>query len=902
MVPTQSRRYFVGHQDPPVDGALVGGKAARLLALHAAGVSVPPWFCLTTEFHREVLGSRAQEIAARLRGLTVADPVAVRKTSDELQTLVRTLAVPSELQRALLERFDRELGDSRYVAVRSSVVGEDSQRDSFAGQMDSYLFVRRHHLVERVLDCFASAYTSRALLYRIRRHGRVTVVAAAVVVQQMVDCRAAGVLFTANPRTGDRSEAVISAAFGLGEGVVAGTVEADTYYAELETGKPRRADITTKSRKVVFDAATGGGTCTVEVPSEDAARPVLDEEQIAALCRVGARIRALSGDAPQDIEWGFDEAGRLHVLQARPITTLPTARVSVFDNSNIVESYPGLILPLTFSHARRGYEIIFSQNVLEVTGSRTVYQDNRQIYANLVALVDGRLYYNLLNWYEMFRVVPGFEWLLPAWEKALGLEGLTPPSRAAPRHRLRMKMYQARATWRILRILRRLPRHIRRYGDEIRRARSEVDRDRLAERSTHDLVDMTEVLAERLMRGFWISPFNDAWGQQLHHGLGNLIERWHLGDPVELRNSLLCGATDMESVAPVRSLLRMVDLIRADATLADTFSSSAGSREIWERIQQRPEFGALRHLVDDHVARFGDRVVQELKLETETLADRPETIVVMLRNFLAGRQTNAGMEAHERALRERAEAQVLAALRGHPLRRRLFAAVLRRLRAAVRDRENLRFERTRAVGILRAIYRELGRRLHANGLLGDERDIHYLTIDEVTAYVYGAAVTIDARSLVELRRREYRQFADRHPPPRITMSGSAHTAASAAAPVTTGPTGGETLKGTGCGGGVVESDVKVVIDPGNDVEVRGEVLVAPSTDPGWVFLMVAAAALVSERGSLLSHTAIVGRELGIPTVVGVKDATRVLRSGQRVRVDGSAGTVEMVSSPTDPSR
>ena len=234
------------------------------------------------------------------------------------------------------------------------------------------------------------------------------------------------------------------------------------------------------------------------------------------------------------------------------------------------------------------------------------------------------------------------------------------------------------------------------------------------------------------------------------------------------------------------------------------------------------------------------------------------------------------------------------------MRRAAFELVLGRARASVRNRENLRLARSRAFGLVKRLFRALGRKMAEMGVLEAAEDVFWLTVDEVIGAVRGHAITTNLRALVALRRDEYAVFATTRPASRLEARGLvAGAKLIAAAKPDTAPSDGEALHGLGCCPGVVRARAKVVLEPSHDARIDGEILVAPMTDPGWVFLMAAAGGLIVERGSLLSHTAIIGRELGIPTVVAVKDATTRIADGALVEIDGAAGTVRVVDQGDD---
>jgi pyruvate,water dikinase len=877
--------------------ARIGGKAHNLAALARTGVPVPPWLCVTTQAFASLLAQLRPQIAPALETLP-DDPAQVQAVSTRIRALFAPALLPAADAQALLSRFDRLFPAGTLVSVRSSAVGEDSRRDSFAGQMDSYLFVTRETLVERVLACLGSAFSARSLMYRRLRKLDFDTIAAAAIVQQMVDSRAAGVLFTANPTTGNRRELVISAGLGLGEGVVADLVESDTYFVNDGAQAIAERKIAEKRGRVAFDRARGAGTVVVEVPPDEGARPVLDDAQIRALADVGRTVEAAFG-APQDIEWAFDCDGKLYLLQTRPITTLE--RETIFDNSNIVESYPGLSLPLTFSFARAAYEQTFRAASAAFGTSPADLDAHRNVHANLVALVDGRIYYNILNWYQLFVLLPGLERAIPAWEKALGIERRHARSRRRATVLERVAGVPAR-----LRVLGRLSARffgledaVREFTDTFVRVQEDFKRRDLDALDAHDLFELYEEVAGALCAPYSISVVNDFFTQQLYDLVARLIARWDLGDPMALRNDLMCAESGMDSVEPVRSILQITDRIRASETLRTLFGDGGG-RAVWEALARgrAPEHVELRAAIEEHFDRYGDRTLEELKLETRPMRDDPELFVTMLRNYLRGgsdvcRPLVEG--GREQQIRARAEAAVTASLRLHPLRRAVFDYVLSHARQGVKNRENLRLLRTRGFGMIKRIFRALAARLVRDGLLADVEDVFYLTVEEVAGTVRGHAVTRDLAGLVALRKRDYTRFRERAPAPRVVKRGIVYKGSfEGSGSRESGAADGATeLRGIGCSPGTVTARAKVILSPEQNLDIRGEILIAPMTDPGWVFLMVAAAGIVSEKGSILSHTAIIGRELGIPTVVGVTGATRRIADGQIVEIDGQAGRVRL---------
>lgn len=408
----------------------------------------------------------------------------------------------------------------------------------------------------------------------------------------------------------------------------------------------------------------------------------------------------------------------------------------------------------------------------------------------------------------------------------------------------------------------------------------------------HGLLDALEELGRDIYGRFAVTLVNDFYAQQLYELVGKLISRWGLADDPSLRNALFCGEGRMESVAPARSVLRIADQVRATPAARALFESDRGDAEVWASLAEDPALSAIRGGFRSHLEAYGDRTLHELKLETPSLAEDPRLLVAAVRNCVRGGQQVEAMESRERDIRREAEQAISAKLRGHPVRGAIFWRVLGAARRSVASRESMRLARTRAYGIAKRLYRALGDRLARARVIASPDDIFFLTTQEVAGAVRGSGVTSDLQAVVALRRAESARFEQKALPGRFTTQGvvaGAHPEVLAPPPADA-----RLLRGTGCSRGVVRGKAKVILEPRDDLRVDGEVLIAPMTDPGWVLLMVSAAGIVSERGSPLSHTAIVGRELGIPTVVGVPDATRLVQDGAEVELDGAQGTVAIL--------
>jgi pyruvate,water dikinase len=858
------------------DGAL-GGKGHHLVRLRGLGLPVPPFVIVTSRAFDEAVG-RSREVEVSTGGLESAGAGALAAASRRITRHIRAKGCPADLAEELRAALaERGLLGAR-LAVRSSAIGEDSARHSFAGLMETRLNVGVEDVPAALVEVWASAFSPGALAYRQRKGVDLRRIRTAVIVQEMVWPASAGVLFTRDPGPPVHGGSLIVAARGLGEGVVQGTVEADTYRlgsgGEVET---RRGGQTSW----IVPAATRG-TRSEALPKPLRQRAVLRDDEVRRLDAVGGAIEGAMG-SPQDVEWAFDKKGRLFVLQTRPIVPgEPTGEGErrLWDNSNIVESYPGLTLPLTFSFVRSAYAQAFRRACAAFFPLANPLESRPQLFETLLGLLDGRVYYNLLSWYEMFSFLARPERHRRTWDRMVGVRVVETPS-PLPEDPRPLSV-RAMAALGALRILLGVRGHGRRFARSFdafyRRHRDAARSSTLAARYRR---------VEREAARFWhLTLFTDLCAMRYHEWVATLAARW-MPEHEDLTNRLLAASEGVESVGPARSLARIVSHVRSAPVWRERFARESDT-ELWRSLQAAPSAEPLRAALEAHVEAFGDRGIEELKLETVTFREKPESLLALVRRLLdTGPSVGARREDQDRRRRE-AE-RIVAERLGGP-RRLVFGMVLERARAAIRNRENMRLARGRLFGIVRGLFRGVGEQLAAAGVLAQAADVFYLTTDEVLGCVEGTGVTCDLRALVALRRREYAGFAKRRPADRFETHGLP-----LAAPVAkTERLRDETrrLGGTGCSAGIVTGPARVVHDPRADTVRGDQVLVARSTDPGWVFLMMSAAGLVAERGSPLSHTAIIGRELGIPTVVGVEGATARIPDGARLTIDGGNGDVQ----------
>jgi phosphohistidine swiveling domain-containing protein len=808
------------HMSDAAAAELIGGKAAMLMRLAALGFDIPPFL--------------AVEPGAFVNGLA------------EEKTLLE-LAVHLS-----------DLGPGPYAA-RSSAIDEDGVSHSHAGQFLSILNVEAKHIAKAVQKVFESGLKTSVAMYRASRGLSGDGVAPAVIIQQMVKARCAGIAFTSDPVSGRRDRIVVSAISGLGDRLAGGEEDGQGY-------------VLAKADGAVLKRAPEG---------------ILSDADIAALHNLALAVEGASG-GPQDIEWAF-EGDRLYLLQARPITTrlraepIPDTTLAVFDNSNIIESYPGLVSPLTFSFAQYAYSRVYKAFMGLVGIKPDVVRQNTAVFDNLLARIDGRVYYNLGNWYRALAFLPGFASNSSSMELMMGVNQPLPAElvdalRPANASRLAKSIGLARVGFSLVRESLALGRTMRGFYQRLNAAlaapASELDKLPLTELAA----ECRRIEAELLDR--WDAPLvNDFLCMMAFGASRRLMEKWAGSEGVALHSDIMIGQGDIISAEPAQRIRAMGQLLEGHPELQ--MELAEGRRD---SLASHP---ALQQAVADYLQKFADRCAEELKLESVTLDRNTEPL------FKAIAAAAHGHHHPPATARSDPKLSLNRLFAGRPLRKAVAGLVLGIAKRRVRDRENLRFERTRIFGRGRRLFRAAGVQFHALGLLDGPDDVFLLTVPEILGAIEGFATSHDLGAIARLRKAEQAASASRPDPgERLTIRGAASTGLETIAPQAAVERDEAAEKvGIGCSAGVVTAVARVVRDPLTQGLARGEVLVARHTDPGWIALFANASAIVVERGSPLSHSAIVARELGIPCVVALKGAMDWISDGETIEVDGASGRV-----------
>ena len=573
------------------------------------------------------------------------------------------------------------------------------------------------------------------------------------------------------------------------------------------------------------------------------ASPTLETGILETLWDLVKRVEELYG-RPMDIEYAVCGT-EVYLLQARPITTFRGKDLIVLDSSNIVESYPDLTLPLSMSFAKEIYYEIFRALLVRATNGSSVVSELDASLRDMVAMANGRVYYRITSWYDILRLMPFSDRFIAIWQEMLGVSNKAVDSDLKVPIRTKAVMLKT-----ILNYLQITPREM----------------DKLSEFYETYANDLEQEL-DRLARA---EGAEKVWGLlRKYHSLKNdVIPRWDItlmNDMYAFLFTALSGKKNREQLSNLSNLASM-EPAKAMNALAETART------------QGMDSDAYRTQKEQFLSDYGDRCLGELKLETRTYRTNPELVDLYVERLSEPANTPSAPSAQ------------------NAVPSRTLNPFVRRARIGIRNREISRLNRTRLYGFGRTIFTEIGNALYDMDLLDDPLDVFYLYIPELETYAsWDRKEGADFRRRVNERKKQYEQFAELPPYTRLVYDGQIHQKQTHGLR-TDRPTAPGVMTGTGVSHGTAVGEAFVVEQPDLSMDTTGKILVTHSTDPGWVFLIQNAAGIVAEKGSLLSHTAIITRELGKPAVVGVKDATRLIQTGDTVVVDADAGTVRLSES------
>ena len=858
------------------DIAQVGGKGANLGEMTNAGFPVPPGFCVTTAGYHAFIAPFSANIYKRLEGLDPSDLNSIRAAGSAVRSMMAAHELPKDLAKAVRDSW-QAAGPNEAYAVRSSATAEDLPSASFAGQQDTYLnVIGEADILAQVKNCFISLFTDRAILYRIQNEFPHHLVALSAVVQRMVMPDVSGILFTADPISENRNTCSIDASFGLGEALVSGLVSADLYRVDKTSGEILTRQIAEK--KIAILPLKDGGTKTVDLPEADQTRAALSDERIKALAEIGGKIESHYA-TPQDIEWAL-ERGVIYITQSRPITSLyPLAKVG----SGTYHVF------LSLSHLQVMTDPMPPLSVSIWKYFPPVGQDENGEYRYLHD-IGGRLYGDISPLLRNKRFAKIFIKMMAVADQLA--QAAVAELAARPRlHKSGERFKLGRLVWAMLPYLRQIPLNLffKQTDGAVREANEVISR---YVAHTKAQLNTAQSEAEKLevalsaLRG--VLPTAGTFMPRMAAGLlgQRLLRRLAGPENGERLNDLERGlvgnvVTDMNlSIGDLADELRRNPALLAQLKAGHGLEAAKGSEFL--------------ELCQAFLAEYGARGLSEIDASRPRWHEDPSSLLQMVIGMTAHEASGAHRKHYNELTRnsDMAAGEIPKHLKGwaRGLKRPLVKRLIKVARSLGALREHHKFLMIKVLAELKAVLVEISQTLAKKGVVNAPEDIWFLTISEVQQALQSS---VPLHGIITKRREEFSHNTKRTPPRVVTSEGEIPRPN---LEVDGAPEGA--LIGSPVSAGICEGIARVVKDPATETLIPGEILVAPFTDPGWTPLFVNAAALVTEVGGLMTHGSVVAREYGIPAVVGVQGATTAIQTGDRIRVNGEAGYVEIISGET----
>lgn len=866
------------------DAALVGSKALSLARMHRMHLNVPAGFCITTaafSTHIDTASAASPVCRAleKLDGTKIADGDAILS---DLRRDICATELGTELYDQIADHYERVCHDP--VAVRSSATAEDLPSHSFAGQYETFLGIKTlEELIEAVKGCWAAIWTHRAHEYRRANSIAHLDVQMAVIVQKLIDADASGVLFTIDPATSKPDRVVIESCFGLGETLVSGKVTPDCFHVGRRTRWLLRQTISTKTIETILDK--DHSITERHIGADRASSPSISEATVRQLAQMGLKLEKKLG-SPQDVEWAIRE-GRIFLLQSRPVTTIKERSWEdrqIWTNANLHEVVPDPLTPMTWSLMERFAEIVF--------GPMMRLSCLRASPLQFVGFVGGRLYWNINAGMSAIMHLP--RWKEMNWSDAFGGDSerwrdlADTPDEDLPDLRASLLKTILRAPlslWELYGCRQKKGfeaiAHIEDIAGELRQLELEPLSESQITMRLYDALDEL-YLTMNILYAFVALGAMPV--------LDYLYDRW-LGDkdaPPLAR--LLAGIQGMDSAQAGLDLWKLAatanDLpaVRDAILCADDFRQFRGS--IADGQQADDFFAAY----DGFIALHGHHCRSELELANPRWSERPDYILRQLKGYLKNIDRTDPPQNYEQLIEQRKEAlRECERLLKNPIKRRLLRYLVGKSQRGCVLRENFKSTVVRLLAGSRRILLELARRFHERGILESPDDIFFLRMDDLGPLANGE-VPDDLQETIKARRTEHERNVPLNPSSLVfgKFDPSTQTREAFDGDITT-------LRGMGTSDGVITGPARVILHADDNEQVNaGEILVAPFTDPGWTPYFVPAAGIVMEQGGHLSHGSVIAREYGLPAVVNVPHATRIIKTGQKIQIDGSEGTVRIL--------
>ena len=737
------------------------------------------------------------------------------KSNSEVSTLLKKY-----IEENISSDFKVNINCSNY-AVRSSSNIEDGKKDSFAGQFDTYLNVNKYNLKNKIIECFKSLYNENVLDYISEKRIDISELKMNVIVQEMIQSEYSGVIFTANPQ-GILNETVIVVGEGLGENIVSDKVNTTSYYYNLN------------DNLYYFEGE----------------KDYLSRTQVSEIIDVSKKITEVLGKY-LDIEFAIFH-NKIYLLQARNITTIDDSHPLILDNSNIVESYPGISSPLTISFVESIYSGVFEGVSRRILKNEKELSKHTSVFKNMVGSTNGRIYYKISNWYTVIKFLPFSSKIIPIWQEMLGVKNKNSDSQKVDLTYITKILVYFNSIYELLRV----PKNMTKLNKKFIKVNEEFYNSFNNNLNEKEVMLLYKKIEKELLSCWDITLLNDTYSFIFTGLLKNrLKKKYNIYEKVA--NSYISGITNIESMKPIKELISLA--------------------------YKKNEYTVEQYncLLTKYINEYGDRNLEELKLESLTFRTNPELLTQKINEYredldrLKKAYKNINSEEDNYKIKEDFITKIL----------------IKKCTLGIKNREISRLNRSRIFGMVRSMFLRLGDIYKDQGLIENQNDIFYLNLEEVNELISNKAPKVE---IISKRKEDYKLFEHLPAYSRIIFMDKEFNKHHTNVNMNVFYNNESELRGVPCSNGKVRGEALVITNVNDVKDVKNKILITKMTDPGWVFLLATAKGVVSEKGSLLSHTAIISRELKIPSIVGVNNLLNTIKSGDIIEMDGTTGVIRII--------
>lgn len=739
--------------------------------------------------------------------------------------------------------IDNNFSDDQKFAVRSSSSVEDGSSLSFAGQFDTFLNVDKKDLIDKIEKCRTSIYNKNLDRYANKKDINMN-----VIVQEMLNPEKSGIIFTSNPQ-GILNESVIVVGDGIGENVVSDRISTTTYYYN-------------KTDDIYYYERQNNSA-------------LLEKNQINELINISKEIQKILGEK-LDIEFAI-ENNEIYILQARDITTLDMKAKIILDNSNIVESYSGITLPLTQSFIKEAYYGVFNGVLYRITRSNEILEKYKDVVSNIIAVANGRVYYQINNLYNILKLLPFEKKLIPIWQEMLGVENKDIEWDKKLKVNLNVKIKIVNSFFNLLKTNISEMKNLEIYFKDI----EEYYNNNFQKNMDNDsLIKLYENIKNKVFAKWDITLVNDMYAFIYTALVKRQLKKEKVSEYENVSNMLISNLSNLESMKPIEKLIELSIFVKEN-NIDKVLEKIETNEDYYNLINSSVVDKEFKIKIQSYIQEYGDRNVEELKLESKTFRTSPVLLIRKIIEYV--NDDNLINYLKEENKKDSVTLNLSNKTKEY----------LNKAGEGIRSREKSRLARSKLYGFMRNIVLNIGNNFKLENIIEDVDDIFYLYYNEIIDIINGK--NINVKKIINSRKQEYKMYGALPAYTRLVFCNNIVNKSHQNINNDKIIVSEEKLKGIPCSSGIITGEV-VFVDKSNfnNVDVKGKIIVTKMTDPGWVFLITQSIGIVSEKGSLLSHSAIISRELKKPSVFGVRGITQAVKNGDIIRLDANNGIIEIV--------